>query len=131
MLPATDEEYLRERGLAFEVVIDGGMTCVVISGWQLPPGYTARESDLLLRLSPGYPDVPPDMWWFCPALVRVDGAAIPATESQEPYLGRTWQRWSRHFNGGQWLPSNDTLEGYLALVKGELHRNAGPAEAAS
>lgn len=120
MLPPNDEAFFNDRGIAFEVSQEGGMTCVLLPGWMLPQGYTESSSDLLLRLSPGYPDVPPDMWWFCPGLVRTDGQPIPATESQEQHLGRTWQRWSRHFDGGQWLPGHDSLEGYLALVASDL-----------
>src|SRR5665647_3820930 len=73
---------------------EGGMICVVLPGWNLPAGYTVGSSDLLLRLNPAYPDVCPDMWWFSAAVVRADATPIPATESQETYLGRSWQRWS-------------------------------------
>jgi hypothetical protein len=81
---------------------------------------SGSRADLLLRLSPGYPDVPPDMWWFNPAVRRADGRPIAATESQEAYFGRTWQRWSRHLNSGQWRAGVDSIESYLALVRKEL-----------
>jgi hypothetical protein len=120
MLPLIDQDYLKARAPDSAVSLDGGMICIVISSFPLPPGFTASSADLLLRLSPGYPDVPPDMWWFEPAVRRTDGRAIPATESQEFYLGRIWQRWSRHLNPGQWRSGIDSIESYLALVRKEL-----------
>jgi len=123
-LPAADSQYLADRDLTHEVALESGAICVLLSDWPLPAGYTPGARDLLLRLSPAYPDAGPDMWWFSPAVIRVDGRVIPGTESQEYHLGRTWQRWSRHFNAGQWLASVDGLESYLALVAKELRRCA-------
>lgn len=100
------------------------MTCVVIRGYVLPPGYDRAQSDLLLRLSPGFPDVPPDMWWFDPAIRLRDGRNVQATEVTEHHLGRTWQRWSRHFTPGQWRSGTDSLESFLALIRKELERCA-------
>lgn len=123
-LPSEDARYLEGTYPAHQVAIEGGMVCVTLPGWPLPAGYAAPSSDLLLRLNPAYPDVCPDMWWFSPAVTRRDGLAIPATESQEIYLGRTWQRWSRHFTPGQWMGGVDGIQSYLALVSQELRRCA-------
>ena len=100
------------------------MICVVLPNFQLPGGFSLNASDLLLRLSPGYPDVPPDMWWFCPPVKRTDGVTIAATQSEEQHLGQRWQRWSRHFKPGQWRSGIDSLEGYLTLVNKELQAAA-------
>jgi hypothetical protein len=124
-LPPVDARYLVDRGLPHSVTTEGGMTCVLIAGLQLPAGLDRSAADLLIRLSPSYPDVPPDMWWFDPPIKLANGATIPATEVQESYLGRTWQRWSRHFNQGQWRSGLDSLESYVALIQRELRRSAG------
>lgn len=129
MLPSVDRDHLEARAHDSTVSIDGGMICVVIHSFPMPAGFTRASADLLLRLSPGYPDVPPDMWWFSPAVCRKDGQAIAATESQESYLGRTWQRWSRHLSPGQWRSGVDSLESYLALVRKELETAARPLAA--
>jgi hypothetical protein len=123
-LPQADIAYLAERGIKYSVTLESNMTCVVFEGYQLPPGYDPPRSDLLLRLSPGYPDVAPDMWWFGPAARLANGTAIPQTDSVEHYLGRSWQRWSRHFSAGQWKSGIDSLESFLALIREELHRYA-------
>jgi len=83
MLPPADTQYLNERAPGHAVSSEAGMTCVVIPRFDLPAGLTRRASDLLLRLSPGYPDIPPDMWWFDPPVLRVDGREIPCTQSRE------------------------------------------------
>ena len=120
MLPSDERDYLQVRFPDFSEEIENQMICVVIANFPLPTGLTPNQSDLLLRLAVGYPDVPPDMWWFNPPVLRPDGQAIPQTQVQEQHLGRTWQRWSRHLNHGEWLPGVDGLESYLALVRREL-----------
>ena len=123
MLPNEDRECLEARRLQYSEVIEDRMTCVVLHEFPLPNGLRPSRSDLLLRLAPGYPDVAPDMWWFDPPILRPDGQPIPQTNITEHYLGRTWQRWSRHFNAGQWRPGVDSLESFLALVRQELTRS--------
>jgi hypothetical protein len=99
------------------------MTCVVFKNFALPKGFDRPQSDLLLRFNAGYPDVPPDMWWFDPAILRADGKQIPATNVFEHHLGRSWQRWSRHLPAGLWRPGIDSVESFLALVRRELERS--------
>ena len=124
MLPSEDRECLEARQLEFSEVVERRMTCVVLHSFPLPKGLRPSRSDLLVRLTPGYPDIPPDMWWFDPPIVRPDGEPIPQTQVHETYLGRRWQRWSRHLNTGQWSPGVDSLETFLALVSQELARAA-------
>lgn len=120
MLPPIDSLFLAERFPAHSVCVEGGMTCIVIPDFPIPPGLSVAASSLLLRLSPGYPDVPPDMWWFYPAVKRVSGGEIPCTQVYEHLFGREWQRWSRHLTPGQWRSGIDSVESYLAIVKREL-----------
>ena len=123
-IPQSDALRLNERGIAYTVSNEANMTCVVLPGYRLPSGYDRPAADLLLRLNPGFPDVPPDMWWFSPAIRRADGRQVRATEITEHHLGRPWQRWSRHFNNGQWRAGIDSLESFLALIAKELDRCA-------
>ena len=127
MLPIEDARYLQDRFPEHQVVAEGGMLCVVIPGWPLPSGFSVGATDLLLRLSPGYPDVPPDMWWMAPAVTLATGAVLPATDQRETYLQRTWQRWSRHLPAGAWQLGIDGLQNYLAQIRTELERSVGLA----
>jgi hypothetical protein len=127
LLPA-DQEHLDELGLAYEVTEEGGLICVVIKGWPLPPGYLPGEADLLLRLPVGFPDAQPDMYWCDPPVrVEASGAYPPAADQMESYLGRTWQRFSRHLPGGAWQPGRDDLGSYLALIWQGLAKEIGVA----
>ena len=123
ILPQSDAVYLNERDVAHEIAVDSGMTCVVMLRWPLPNGFDRDVADLLIRLSPGYPDVPPDMWWFSPPVHLKNGKALPATDVVETYLGRRWQRWSRHFSNGQWQSGVDGLESFLALIREDLQHS--------
>jgi hypothetical protein len=123
VLPSNDTKYLAERAISHAVVPEANMTCLVLRDYSLPVGLDRAQSDLLLRFSAAYPDVAPDMWWFDPAVRRADGQPIPATDVIEHYLGRSWQRWSRHLVAGQWRSGIDGLESFLALVRRELERS--------
>lgn len=120
MLPGEDTAYLRRLGCEWVEQPERGFTCVVIKGFRIPPGYHVDRSDLLVRLPPGFPDAAPDMWWFDPPLRISGGGAPPATDQTESYLGRTWQRWSRHFPSGTWRPGRSGLESYVSLIRKEL-----------
>ena len=124
MLPAPDAAFLTERSLEFSAVVEGSMICIVVSRWTLPPGYNVQEADLLVRLPAGYPDLPPDMWWFDPAVLRADGCEIPATQATGRYLGRSWQRWSRHLRPEQWRSGVDGIGSFFTLIREELVRCA-------
>lgn len=123
-LPPDDTKYLASRAEECTIHPESGLTCIVLHDFPLPPGYQSAKADLLLRLSAGYPDVAPDMWWFDPPVLRADGAEIPQTNVIEVYLGRSWQRWSRHLQSGQWQSGVDSVESFLALVRSELFRHA-------
>ena len=122
-LPQSDVVSLNERGAAHEIIVETSVTCVVMPRWPLPSGFDRDAADLMIRLRAGYPDVPPDMWWFSPPIHLKNGKALPATGVIETYFGRRWQRWSRHFTNGQWQSGVDGLESFLALIRQDLVRS--------
>lgn len=128
MLPERDVEFITHEIEGAFAVVESGMIAVVIPHFPLPPGLSTDAADLLLRLSPGYPDVPPDMWWFSPPIRRSDNVSIPATEVYERHLDKTWQRWSRHLLPDQWRSGTDSLETYISLIRHQLICAADRAE---
>jgi hypothetical protein len=129
MLRPVDSDYLEQLGLEYEVTSEHGMVCVVVKGWELPAGYQPDHTDLLVRLPPQFPDAPPDMFWVDPPVRYAStGAAPRAADSLEEYIGRSWQRFSRHLAPGMWQPGRDSLQSYLALIRQDLIANA-PATA--
>jgi len=126
-LPQVDLAFLDQVGYSYHLTMEAGLTCLVLERWALPRGFNHSDADLLIRLNPGYPDVQPDMWWFDPPVTLANGHSLPATNVTEHHLGRSWQRWSRHFKPGQWQPGIDGLESFVALIRSTLERNAAGA----
>jgi Prokaryotic E2 family E len=125
MLRPTDEDYLKRTGLEYEVTLEAGLISLVIKAWPLPEGYEPREVDLLIRLPPGFPDVQPDMYWCDPPVRLARTGVYPQAADQfQGFLGRNWQRFSRHLPPGAWHPGRDSLESYITLIRGELARTA-------
>lgn len=121
MLSDSDEAFLKARGLDYEVISEGQMFSLIIRSYDLPDGYEPALVDLLLRLPMGFPDAAPDMFWTCPVVGYAGAAAPPATEVRLEYLGRTWQRWSRHL-ALAWRPGIDNLQTYLRLIRTDLEK---------
>ena len=126
MLSRTDEAYLQSKGFNFELTTDQGQICLVLKGYPLPQGYDPATTDLMLRLPPGFPDAQPDMFWCNPPIRLVSTGNYPqAADLMETYIGKTWQRFSRHLTGGVWKPGVDGLGSYLTLIRSELERSTG------
>ncbi len=125
-IPATDRAFLDAAGYEYEVVEDQQMLCVRIRNYVLPPGLSHGTVEVMFRLQPGYPDLPPDMWWLFPAITTEAGGVIEATGSMESHFGLVWQRWSRHLNSNSWAPGIDGLKSFMALLDSETRR-AGAA----
>ncbi|TCC38888.1 E2/UBC family protein [Kribbella speibonae] len=117
VLREQDQAILDSSGATYTVESAGGFVNLILAEFPTP-GLDRDTVDLLLRLPFGFPDATPDMFWVSPALTA-KGAVIAGTEVSENYLGRSWQRWSRHI-GGQWRPGVDNLETYLAYVRRAL-----------
>ncbi len=103
------------------------MTCVVLCGFKLRPGFTLTATDLLLRLPAGFPDAAPDMFWCDPPVARTDEIAIPAADQYEEHLGRRWQRFSRHLSPGEWRPGIDSIDSFIALIRKTLYEGLARA----
>lgn len=120
MLPSIDQDYLNESYPGHTVSNELGTICIVVPDFPLPEGFKQSSADLLLRLDNGYPDIKPDMWWFTPAIQRLDDRQIPGTEVDEVFFGLKWQRWSRHLDNEQWIPGVDSIESYIAVIEQDL-----------
>jgi len=129
LLAESDLAYLSSKGLDFEAVLESNMIAVVIKGFELPRGYEPRVVDLLLRLPLQFPEAAPDMFWTDPVASYVGGGVPPASELRETYVGRSWQRWSRHFGRSHWRPGVDDLRSYVRLIRSTLEREMLPLAA--
>ncbi len=120
VLPIKCRRYLKERGIAFEEVDEGGQKALILRAYALPPGhFDAPAADILILLPSGYPDNPPDMFHARPWLRLVDGNRYPkAADQPVSFRGESWQRWSRHNN--DWRPGVDGIWTMLKRVETAL-----------
>lgn len=118
ILPRQDREYLNLKGFNYRETQEGDKKALIIDNFQLPETkFTENKSTLMIYLPDGYPDVPPDMFYFSPALLLNPNNNQPAAANvQENYLGIIWQRWSRHAPSEDWRRGIDGIHSYLQRV---------------
>lgn len=119
-LPPNDRQYLENKGLTFEEIVDASQKGVILREFKLPPGrFDTEQADILILLPSGYPDVPPDMFYLLPWVKLVQGAKYPkAADQAHPFNGQKWQRWSRHNN--EWRPGTDGIWTMLKRIENAL-----------
>jgi len=124
MLDQEDRDWLTAQGFEFETVDEDGLTNLILKNLALPAGFDRAHVDLLVRLPKGFPDTGPDMFWVDPPIrLSKSGAYPPQADQMETYVGRPWQRFSRHFIGTPWRPGIDSLESWILCVQSVLRQD--------
>lgn len=122
VLPEQDAAFLSEKKYAHDLFPQGGELHVVINNFQFPSQhYSPDKADLLIKIPPGYPNTPLDMFWTNPEVKLVNGQVPQKTESREEHHGKTWQRWSRHYVT-PWRPGIDSLRSFVQSIHVELQK---------
>lgn len=117
-----DEQLLNDYGLPWETVVDGSQW-VLIHDFPTHEGYNHKTVIAAIRLETGYPNTALDMVYFHPALARIDGRPIGATEALQQIAGVSYQRWSRHRTAqNPWRPTVDSLGTHIVLIEDWLQR---------
>lgn len=119
-LPEIDREFLDASGYDYEIIADKGALCVILKDFELPDAYTPTTVELLAVLPSGYPNAKPDMFFTRPDVKLKNGSWPERSQVHVEYAGRSWQRWSRHFQS--WRMGVDRFQTYLRAVKTELNR---------
>ncbi len=119
-LPEDDEEYLNGKSFDWEVAPDANGGFLVIRNYPLhPERYEPARTDLMIRIPAQYPLAQLDMFYVAPE-VRLKGGSYPQNaEVFEEFLGRRWQRFSRHL-AQPWRAGVDGLPMFLSLIHSEL-----------
>lgn len=124
-----------DYGIAASLLADAGLTpdratvlaqpngwlFLVISDYELPPGFRPDRVRLLLKLPPTFPDAAPDMFWVQPE-VKAPGGSLPRNTSTERLLEQNWQRFSWHLASGAWVPGASTLRDFLRCIAARFLR---------
>ncbi len=122
-LPEDDAEYLRDKGLTWELLPDGSGGCLVMKNFEVSADiYDRAQTDLMIRIPQGYPMAALDMFYVDPPLKLKNGSYPQAATVFEDHAGRKWQRFSRHLNDANspWQGGVDGIRSFLALVTREL-----------
>lgn len=116
-----DEEFLKQNGFVYETHEVGGHLLLVIKDYVLPASYyTPNVVDLMVKIPPGYPMTPLDMFWVHPVVRLVNGNCYPSrADVFEDNLGMRWQRFSRHY---KWRSGIDTLQSHLMAISRVLKK---------
>ena len=121
-LPEDDESFLVRKGYEWTLsdASDGGL--LVVKSYRVNGArYDRSETDLLLRIPAQYNMARLDMWWVEPHLRLRSGGNYPeAASTLENYLGKVWQRFSRHLPDGVWRAGVDGLPMFLTFINREL-----------
>ncbi len=121
-LPERDEEYLRDKGYNWRLLVGPGEQLLILHDYPLPADkYTPSTVDLLIRIPAGYPAHNPDMFFVAQPVQR-RGGGQPLNVSPAMINNAPWYQWSRHYPAGAWRPGVDGLESYLRAVRTELEK---------
>lgn len=118
-LSSDDTEYLSNTFPHWETLPGQWL---LIHDFPVCEGYTAERTTAAIKIPTDYPAVPLDMVYFHPALVRSDGKTIPRTECTVTIDGLPFQRWSRHYRTGEWIPNEDNIATHVLAISGWLER---------
>ena len=118
-LPSKDRAYLTGKQIKYREVENGAIKGLVLDEFAvIPEGkFTQEKASLLIILPAGYPDVPPDMFYFLPELKLKNTDTYPAQADQFPtHFAERWQQWSRHAPAENWRAGKDGIHTYLQRV---------------
>jgi hypothetical protein len=111
---------LRQEGWAITVSeMPDGFVHVVLDQFDLPAGFTLKQSRLLMKIPQSYPNGKPDMFWLEEA-IRLENGAVPESAGEvENNHGIAWRRFSWH--PAKWVPGVDSVRSYIEFVRTRLN----------
>ncbi|WP_166211889.1 E2/UBC family protein [Cognatiluteimonas telluris] len=120
-LPSRDQAFLDDRGYDWELLSESAGGYLIVRNFDVTGGgFAPSPVTLMIRIPPQFPMTPLDMWYCNPPIrIAESGHFAPASEVMESHVGKNWQRFSRHLNGG-WRPGVDGLRSFFVLIQREL-----------
>jgi hypothetical protein len=123
-----DKQYLDRHFPNWESLKTG--MWILLPHFVLPKGFTFEAVTAAIQMPTNYPLTELNMVYFHPAVVRMDGSIIKATEHKPIIDGMEYQRWSRHYKPGQWNPEECSLATHVMAIYGWLEKEASEVVAA-
>lgn len=122
-LPAEDIQFLEKYGCPWETISDKTLWVLLHAFRTQHPGYNHSCVTAAVRIETGYPNAALDMVYFYPALARLDGKTIKATQVKQRIRDLEFQRWSRHYTPqNPYIIGEHNLETHILTVEDWLSR---------
>lgn len=117
-----DKKYLDDRGYDYDVHEANNETLLVLKNYTVSSMYDQEEIDVLIKIPKGYPIAKLDMFWVYPHVnIKSTNARPPQADVFNDYLGKRWQRFSRHY---KWNPTF-SLANHMLVLKEVLGDERG------
>lgn len=97
----------------------GAQRFLIIPEVPLQDHWSKPSADLMVIVPDGYPMAPLDMFYVSPEINLNNGRKPGGSDNRETYLGRTWQRFSWHYQK-PWNPSRCSLVTHLHFCMARL-----------
>ena len=99
-----------------ELEVSTSLDWFIVKHWNLPSGWSERETQVLIQIPPGYPVTPPDNF-FTEQDLRLEDGRQPGNSNPNTIIAdRSWLSFSYHVEGGDWMPHADPLNGHNLLT---------------
>lgn len=133
-LPEDDQDYLRDKGITYELKTETVPQGAVRNGLVIPSFefegalQVANEGkmvpcnscDLLIVIPSGYETTRLDSFYTRPYLSRVGGGPPLNANVRQTLFDLEWQFWSRHLTDNEWKMGSRGLDTYLQYVRDAL-----------
>jgi hypothetical protein len=83
---------------------------VIIKNFKMPDGWNRSSTELLILITPAYPQTPPDNFYVPPGLKTVNEITPGSYSEPVPKIERQWGQFSYHLDG-EWRPTTDIYKG--------------------
>ena len=111
---------LRELSYVYPVALDDDCESILVSHFNLPPGYNARYISILLKLPRDYPESPPgvgDAKVYVPKGLKFNGR-IPEDYHEGSGPTEDWAWWC--YERIDWNPCKDKLITFFELLRAHM-----------
>lgn len=112
-------KHIKQLSMACHVHLDPRYEFMVVKDFWLPPGYNWRQSDVLIEIPEGYPDVPPGLGGdriYFPEGLRYQGNR--PLDYHEGFGPPGWAWWC--YERIDWVPWRDNLLTLLETLRAHL-----------
>jgi hypothetical protein len=91
--------------------IDPEALVVILTDYDLPPGWSHHQTDVLFPIPVNYPAGQPDNICARPDLTLANGAAPANSQGIQTHAGKPWLQFSYHIDPSDWKPNADPAAG--------------------